>query len=147
MKITIIQDASVSETEVTVVCRELNAQTNEIISAISLAGSTLVGVKDGETFFIPAQEVLYVESVDGKIFFYTADETYGNLGKALTESCHQRVSGATAQTFFDVHIHTDTHHDLATQQDHDTQIEVLQLGNYIHPIPKVHSLTDHNGVQ
>ena len=98
MKITIIQDASVSDTEVTVVCRELNAQTNEIISAISLAGSTLVGIKDGETFFIPAQEVLYVESVDGKIFFYTAGETYEStqrlyqLEEMLEKTTFARIS-------------------------------------------------------
>ena len=98
MKITIRQDASAEETEVTVVCREINAEIEAIVSAVGLAGSTLVGKQGDETFFIPSKDVFWLESVDGKIFFYTAGETYEStqrlyqLEEMLAKTTFARIS-------------------------------------------------------
>lgn len=98
MKITIRQDPNLDETEVIVLCREINSETEEIIAQIGLAGSTMVGRQGDETHFIPTQDVLYLESVDGKIFFYTNAETYEStqrlyqLEEMLSKSTFARIS-------------------------------------------------------
>ena len=76
MKIVIKQDDSVGETEITVVCRQIDAEIEQILSAVSLIGNTVAGVRGDETCFIPLKEILYFESVDNKVFFYTDGETY-----------------------------------------------------------------------
>ncbi len=73
MKIHIKQDPSVDETEITVLCRTLNRELQELISYIGLADNTIVGMTGEETFFIPLTDILYFESVDRKVFFYTSD--------------------------------------------------------------------------
>ena len=41
----------------------------------------MAGKKDEETFLIPIKEIFYFESVDGKIFFCTENETYEAMAK------------------------------------------------------------------
>ena len=81
MKITIQQDENVAEAEITVVCRRLDSKLEEILSYISLIDNTVTGTKNGETFFIPLSEILYFETVDRKVFFYTADSIYETVTK------------------------------------------------------------------
>ena len=76
MKITIKQDQTITEPELTLVCNRMDGELKELISYVSLIGNTVTGVKDNETFFIPLGEVLYFETVDGRVFFYTADSIY-----------------------------------------------------------------------
>ena len=81
IKITIQQDENVAEAEITVVCRRLDSKLEEILSYISLIDNTVTGTKNGETFFIPLSEILYFETVDRKVFFYTADSIYETVTK------------------------------------------------------------------
>lgn len=81
MKITIKQDENIAEAEITVVCRRLDSKLEEILSYISLIDNTVTGTKNGETFFIPLSEILYFETVDRKVFFYTADNIYETVTK------------------------------------------------------------------
>ena len=81
MKITIQQNHAVTEPEITVVCSKLDSRLEEILSYISLIDNTVTGAKDGETFFIPLSEILYFETVDRKVFFYTADGIYETVTK------------------------------------------------------------------
>ncbi len=76
LKIIIKQDANVSETEITVVCRQMDAQLEEILATVSLIDNTVTGRCGDETCFIPLKEILYFESVENKVFFYTDGETY-----------------------------------------------------------------------
>lgn len=76
MKITIRQDENVSETEITIVCRQIDAETEQILSAISLIGNTVAGVRGEETCFVPLKDILYFEAVENRVFFYTDGETY-----------------------------------------------------------------------
>ena len=98
MKITIRQDPSADETEVLVLCREINAEIEEIVSQIGLAGKVMVGRLGDETFFIPVGDVLYLESVDGNIFFYTDGGMYEStqrlyqLEEMLAKTTFARIS-------------------------------------------------------
>ena len=76
LKISIKYDPNVKEPELTIVCRAYNDEISEMLSCVSLVNNTVSGVCGEETYFIPLSDILYFESVDGKIFFYTADNTY-----------------------------------------------------------------------
>ena len=81
MKVTIIEDPTVKETEISIVCSKMTSELNDIISQISAVGLTFAGKKEGEIFFIPIKDIFYFESVDGSIFFYTENQTYEATAK------------------------------------------------------------------
>ena len=76
MKITIVEDPNVNETEVSIVCAKMTDEIKNIVSNISTVGLTFMGRKENETFIVPIDDIFYFESVDGKIFFNTQNETY-----------------------------------------------------------------------
>ena len=81
MKISIKQDSSITEAEITVRCGNFDRGLEELVSYIALYENTVSGLKNGETFFIPLTEVLYFETVDRKVFFYTSDDAYETVTK------------------------------------------------------------------
>jgi len=101
LKIMIRQDESVAETEITVVCRQLDERLEEILATISLIDNTVTGRRGDETCFIPLKEILYFESVDNKVFFYTDGEMYEmsaklyQLEEKLQNSKFARISKST----------------------------------------------------
>lgn len=76
MKINIKQDSSITETEITISCKQIDKDLETVISSLSLINNSVSGKLDGETFFIPLGEVLYFETIDNKTFFYTNDKMY-----------------------------------------------------------------------
>ncbi len=76
MKITIKQDATLSETEITILCRDMTPALREAIATLSLTDCTVTGSRDGETFFVPLGDIFYFEVVDGRVFFYDAHGMY-----------------------------------------------------------------------
>jgi len=94
MKINVICDKNAEDTEVTVVCRQVDGDIEQLLSAISLSGSTVVGKADGELFFISLGDIFYFESVDGKLFFSTERETY----ECASRLC--KIEEKLSDTFF-----------------------------------------------
>ena len=76
MKINIIHNPSVQEPEITVTYGYLTEELNELLAEISLADNRIPGEKDGATHFLNLSDVYYIETVDGKVFLYTAKDTY-----------------------------------------------------------------------
>ena len=76
MKISINYDPNIKEPELTIVCSNYNDDIKEILDCISLVNNTISGMRGEETYFISLSDILYFETVDGKVFFYTADNTY-----------------------------------------------------------------------
>ncbi len=101
MKITIQENKSITETEITVVCREMTEELAEIISHISLLDHTFAGRREGEIFFVPMREIYYFEAVDGKLFFYTEQDVYESAARlykieeSLAGTVFARVSKTT----------------------------------------------------
>ena len=101
MKIEIIQNESISETEVTIKAKCLNEELSEIISCLSLIGNTVAGSKDGVVSFILLRDIYYFESVDNKTFFYTKDDVYEiksrlyELEEKLSNTSFVRISKST----------------------------------------------------
>ncbi|MDF2685131.1 MAG: putative transcriptional regulator, partial [Clostridia bacterium] len=66
MKINIKQDNSVSETEITIICKQIDSELETIISNLSLIDNTVAGKTEGETYFVSLLDVLYFETIDNK---------------------------------------------------------------------------------
>ena len=76
MKVTIVEDPNVSETEISVVCAQMTEEVKEIVARLTSVGLTFAGQKENEIFFVPIKDIFYFESVEGSIFFYTERDTY-----------------------------------------------------------------------
>ena len=76
MKVTIVEDPNINETEISIVCAQMTDELKDFVSNIASVGLTFAGEKENEIFFIPIKDIFYFESVDGNIFFYTGNETY-----------------------------------------------------------------------
>lgn len=81
MKVTIIEDPNINETEISIRCAQMTDELKDIISNIAAVGLTFAGKKESEMFFIPIKDIFYFESVDGNIFFYTENDTYEATAK------------------------------------------------------------------
>ena len=101
MKINIIEDPTMTEAEITVRCSAMNGELREIVAALSLAGNTIAGESGGETHFLPLGDLLYFESVDDRVFFYTAEGTFETpaklyqLEEKLARTSFVRISKST----------------------------------------------------
>lgn len=76
MKITVLEDSGLDETEVVIHCSKADSTVAKIISALSAIEHRLTGVKDGRTYILEPDEVLYFESVDKRTFCYTRRDIY-----------------------------------------------------------------------
>lgn len=76
MKITIHSGQPVTETEVTISCNQLTPEIEKIISILRVIDKKLTGTKNGETYLIDINKVLYIDTVDKKTFIYTIDSVY-----------------------------------------------------------------------
>ena len=101
MKITINYDPSATDTEVVITCRALTAEIKEMISAVTLSDNTITGILGNETYFIPLGDILYFESVDRKVFFYTSEQTYETMSKmyAIEERLADTYFSRAAKSF------------------------------------------------
>ncbi|MBQ8545614.1 MAG: LytTR family transcriptional regulator DNA-binding domain-containing protein [Clostridia bacterium] len=94
MKITIDTDKSIEEIEVHIKCSQIDESLEELIANLCLLDSTFVGYFEGETHFVPLNEIIYFEAVDSKIFFYTREKCYESLSKLY------KIEEATKNTPF-----------------------------------------------
>lgn len=76
MNIRIIEDAACDELEVTFRCSRIDQHVTDAIARLRMADMKLTGFAAGETRIVPVAEVLYIESVDKRTFFYTNRDSY-----------------------------------------------------------------------
>lgn len=76
LKISICTDETVSETSIEITCARLTPEIEKVVSMLRILDMKLTGQKGRETFILDAADILYIDSVDKKTFFYTADEVY-----------------------------------------------------------------------
>ncbi len=76
MKIHINQDPKYQETEVIINCGSTDAETLRLLATLRVFAQKITGVKEGETYILSAEEILYIDTVDKKTFFYTHDDVY-----------------------------------------------------------------------
>ncbi len=83
-----IRQIDTGEDEVIVRYREKTYRIQKILDAVEGGDAKLYGKKDGDTVSIDPGDVLYFETVDDKLFAYTAADVYrldGSLARLLED--------------------------------------------------------------
>ena len=57
-------------------CRELTRDIERLVAAIQVVDHKLIGKKDGQTYILDAANVLYVDTVDRRVFIYTDNDVF-----------------------------------------------------------------------
>lgn len=76
MKINIEQSNAYREVEITIKCHNIDESLENLISSIRLYSSTISGKKGDKIYFLKPEDVFYFDTVDEKVFIYTADSVY-----------------------------------------------------------------------
>lgn len=76
MKIKIDQSNAYEEVEISIKCKMIDENLEKLISGLRLFNSTISGKRDEKTYIIKLEDVLYFDTVDEKVFIYTADGVY-----------------------------------------------------------------------
>lgn len=76
MKIHMIHDPTADETEITIVCRDIDEDVQRVLAAVNSVNCRLTGTKDGQTFLLEPRDVIYIDTADKKTFIYTQNEVY-----------------------------------------------------------------------
>lgn len=66
---------------VTIDCYEIDDDVREIVSYVKSRQGQLTGKLDGEQYEISIKDILYIESVDNRVFIYTSKESYETSSK------------------------------------------------------------------
>lgn len=66
---------------VTIDCYEIDDDVREIVSYVKSRQGQLTGKLDGEQYEISVKDILYIESVDNRVFIYTSKESYETSSK------------------------------------------------------------------
>ena len=92
MKIEINEDITLESTEIIINCRETDNEILKIIALLRVMDKKLTGVKDGKTYILDASQILYIDTVDKKTFFYTVKEVYESSLRLY--ELEERLNGA-----------------------------------------------------
>ena len=80
MKIDIVEDESIQETEIIIKCKQKSSDIDRLLSLIDI-NTKLICKKGKEIYQIPVEDIIYIESVDEKSFVYLQDSVYENQNK------------------------------------------------------------------
>lgn len=75
MKITVEKRMN-QELEVKVLCSEINAEVDRIVSMLNTIDQQIIVKEQGETLLLKRNELYYVDSVDKSTFVYTKNKVY-----------------------------------------------------------------------
>ena len=81
MKISIEEGDGFQETEVVIRCKHTDAQILKMLATLRVFDQKITGFREGQTFLLEAGKILYIDTVDKKTFFYTAEAVYETLLK------------------------------------------------------------------
>lgn len=76
MNINIQEDASLSELEIQIRCPKVDEQILKILATLHALDKKVTGEKNGQLFLLEAKNILYIDTVDKKTFFYTKNDVY-----------------------------------------------------------------------
>ncbi|MDE5864654.1 MAG: LytTR family transcriptional regulator [Lachnospiraceae bacterium] len=79
MKIEIKEDMSCEEPQIQIICHHMDSSVLKILAMLQAFDRKITGIKDGETYLLEADKILYIDVADKKTFFYTADAVYETL--------------------------------------------------------------------
>jgi DNA-binding LytR/AlgR family response regulator len=76
MKITVEEIKNQEDVEVVVKCKTRNESVEEIISTLDLLENRITVKKDGRSYLLNPKDIYYFDSVDEKVYSYTAGDVY-----------------------------------------------------------------------
>lgn len=76
MKLTIDENRKISEEEVIIRCPKMNGRLSKLVAYVRQYTTIIQGEAEGKNCQVPLEEILYMESVDGKVFFYDSRQVY-----------------------------------------------------------------------
>lgn len=98
MKLTLREGLDLSETEIEIRCHITDPRLRRLIDYIRQYSFTLEG-RIGETaYYLPAEEIIYIDSADGRTFLYSGKNVYENretlafLEEKLADTTFVRIS-------------------------------------------------------
>lgn len=105
MEIFIHEDKKLSDSRIEIFCPEVNEEILDLVAKLRVYDKKITGVKEGGTYIVEIDKILYVESVDKKTFFYTKETVYETplklyeLEERLGKSDFFRASKSTIINF------------------------------------------------
>lgn len=76
MRLSIEEGEQFTEMEILIRCRKNEGQLTRLISLLQTFDRKLSGRKDGQTYLLEADQVLYADTADKRTFLYTAEGVY-----------------------------------------------------------------------
>ncbi len=76
MQIKLEEDPAVGEVQVVIRCRQADGSVQKLLALLRAMDQKLTGERGGQTFLLDFGDVLYIDTVDKKTFFYTAEGVY-----------------------------------------------------------------------
>lgn len=76
MKLTLIQDLAVPETEITIRCTGVDARLQRLIDHIRQYGFSITGYQESKEYQLPLETIFYMDSADGRTFLYQKEGVY-----------------------------------------------------------------------
>jgi len=76
LKININVDSRYEETEITVNCAVISEELNKLMASLRALDAKLTGTKNNQKYILDASQILYIDTVDKKTFFYTESDVY-----------------------------------------------------------------------
>lgn len=84
MKLSVQEDESLRDIEVSILCPKVDHRVRRIIEATEIENMKLAGMSEGYLCMVGINEVLYAETVDSSTFLYTPDKVLES-GLSLAE--------------------------------------------------------------
>lgn len=84
MKLSVQEDESLHDIEVSILCPKVDHRVRRIIEATEIENIKLAGMSEGYLCMVGINEVLYAETVDSSTFLYTPDKVLES-GLSLAE--------------------------------------------------------------
>ncbi|MEG0452506.1 MAG: LytTR family DNA-binding domain-containing protein [Coprobacillus sp.] len=81
MKINILEDQNINETEIIIKCKQKSEDIDKIIKLLEVDNHLLICKKDKDIFQVSIDDIMFIESVDEKTFVYLQDIVYENQSK------------------------------------------------------------------
>lgn len=92
MKIQINEEPDRIETEVIINCREANGQILKMAASMRVYDRKLTGSREGATYILDAEKILYIDTADRRTFFYTRNGVYETSMKLY--ELEERLAGS-----------------------------------------------------
>ncbi len=76
MKISIEELADLAETEIVIRCRRADEEILGMLATLRTFDRKLTGTRNGQTFLLDAEEILYIDTADKKTFLYGEKDVF-----------------------------------------------------------------------